>query len=46
VRFLLIHGTTQTPDGWRLLGDALAELDHDVVTTDLAEFGQDLPVTG
>jgi len=46
VRFLLVHGTTQSPEGWRLFGDALAALDHDVVATDLAKFGQDLPVAG
>jgi hypothetical protein len=40
VRFLLVHGTTQSPEGWRLLIDELNALGHSAVTTDLARFGQ------
>lgn len=46
MRFLLVHGTTQSPDGWRLLAGELAALGHEVVTTDLLEFGEDLSVAG
>ena len=40
MRFLLVHGTTQSPDGWRLLIDELNALGHSAVTTDLARFGE------
>ena len=40
VRFLLVHGTTQSPDGWRLLIDELSAIGHSAVTTDLARFGE------
>jgi hypothetical protein len=42
VRFLLVHGTTQSPAGWRLLIDELSALGHSAVTTDLALFGEPL----
>ncbi|MGB8860979.1 MAG: alpha/beta hydrolase, partial [Ilumatobacteraceae bacterium] len=38
--FLLVHGTTQSPDGWRLLIDELSAIGHSAVTTDLARFGE------
>jgi hypothetical protein len=40
VHFLLVHGTTQSPDGWRLLIDELNAIGHSAVTTDLARFGE------
>jgi hypothetical protein len=40
VRFLLVHGTTQSPDGWRLLIDELGAFGHSAVTTDLVRFGE------
>jgi hypothetical protein len=40
VHFLLVHGTTQSPDGWRLLIDELSAAGHGAVTTDLARFGE------
>ncbi len=40
VRFLLVHGTTQTPDGWRLLIEELDAIGHTAATTDLARFGE------
>ena len=40
VHFLLVHGTTQSPDGWRLLIDELHAIGHSAVTTDLARFGE------
>ncbi|MEY2523382.1 MAG: hypothetical protein QOJ66_1947 [Ilumatobacteraceae bacterium] len=40
MRFLLVHGTTQSPDGWRLLIDELGAFGHSAVTTDLARFGE------
>jgi hypothetical protein len=43
VRFLLVHGTTQSPGGWRLLIDELSAIGHSAVTTDLARLGE--PVT-
>lgn len=42
MHFLLVHGTTQSPDGWRLLIDELTALGHTAVTTDLARFGEDM----
>lgn len=36
VRIVLVHGTTQSPDGWARLTQALVELDHEVVVVDLA----------
>jgi hypothetical protein len=45
VRFLLVHGTTQSPDGWRLLIDELVAIGHTAVTTDLARFGERMSVT-
>jgi Alpha/beta hydrolase family len=45
VRFLLVHGTTQSPDGWRLLVDELQAIGHDAVTTDLARFGEGASAT-
>jgi hypothetical protein len=45
VRFLLVHGTTQSPDGWRLLIDELGAFGHSAVTTDLARFGDRMSVT-
>ena len=46
MRFLLVHGTTQSPDGWRLLVDELHAIGHDAVTTDLARFGEGASATG
>jgi pimeloyl-ACP methyl ester carboxylesterase len=43
---LLIHGTTQSPEGWGLLVEELKALGHSAVTTDLALFGDALSVTG
>jgi pimeloyl-ACP methyl ester carboxylesterase len=40
VHFLLVHGTTQSPDGWRLLIDELSKLGHSAATTDLLRFGE------
>jgi Alpha/beta hydrolase family len=40
VRFLLVHGTTQSPEGWRLLIDELQAIGHSAVTTDLARFSE------
>jgi pimeloyl-ACP methyl ester carboxylesterase len=34
---VLIHGTTQTPAGWRRLADELASREHRAVTVDLAD---------
>ncbi len=45
VRFLLVHGTTQTPEGWRLLIDELEAMGHSAVTTDLARFGEGASAT-
>ena len=45
MRFLLVHGTTQSPDGWRLLIDELRAFGHSAVTTDLARFGERMSVT-
>ena len=45
MRFLLVHGTTQSPDGWRLLIDELGGFGHSAVTTDLARFGDRMSVT-
>ena len=45
MRFLLVHGTTQSPDGWRHLISALCAIGHDAVTTDLARFGERVPTT-
>ena len=45
VRFLLVHGTTQSPDGWRLLINELNAIGHSVVTTDLARFGESASAT-
>lgn len=45
MRFLLVHGTTQSPDGWRLLIDELGAFGHSAVTTDLARFGERMSVT-
>ena len=45
MRFLLVHGTTQSPDGWRLLIDELGTLGHSAVTIDLARFGDRMSVT-
>jgi hypothetical protein len=46
VHFLLVHGTTQSPDGWRLLIDELSVVGHTAVTTDLARFGERMSATG
>ncbi len=40
VHFLLVHGTTQSPDGWRLLIDELVAIGHTAETTDLLRFGE------
>ena len=40
MRFLLVHGTTQSPEGWRLLIDELNAIGHSAVPTDLARFGE------
>ena len=45
MRFLLVHGTTQSPDGWRLLTDELVAFGHSAVTTDLARFGERMSAT-
>lgn len=45
MRFLLVHGTTQSPDGWRLLVDELGAIGHSAVTTDLAGFGERVSAT-
>ena len=45
MRFLLVHGTTQSPDGWRLLIDELVAFGHSAVTTDLARFGERMSAT-
>lgn len=45
MRFLLVHGTTQSPDGWRLLIDELVAIGHSAATTDLARFGERMSVT-
>ena len=42
VRFLLVHGTTQSAEGWRLLINELNDAGHAAVTTDLARFGDRL----
>jgi pimeloyl-ACP methyl ester carboxylesterase len=42
VVFLLVHGTTQSPDGWQLLINELNQAGHAAVTTDLARFGERL----
>ena len=44
MHFLLVHGTTQSPDGWLLFAGELTALGHEVVTTDLLEFGEELSV--
>ncbi|MEP7114378.1 MAG: alpha/beta fold hydrolase, partial [Ilumatobacteraceae bacterium] len=40
MHFLLVHGTTQSPDGWQLLIDELTTIGHTAVTTDLTQFGE------
>ena len=40
MHFLLVHGTTQSPDGWQLLVEELNALGHTAVTTDLLRFGE------
>jgi Alpha/beta hydrolase family len=45
VHFLLVHGTTQSPDGWRLLIDELGAVGQSAVTTDLARFGERMSAT-
>ncbi len=45
MRFLLVYGTTQSPDGWRLLIDELGAFGHSAVTTDLARFGDRMSAT-
>jgi pimeloyl-ACP methyl ester carboxylesterase len=40
VHFLLVHGTTQSSEGWRLLIDELSALGHSAATTDLVSFGE------
>ena len=42
MRFLLVHGTTQSPLVWKLLIDELTTLGHSAVTTDLAQFGEQM----
>lgn len=39
MHFLLVHGTTQSSEGWRLLVDELSALGHSAATTDLVRFG-------
>lgn len=46
VRFLLIHGTSQSPAGWLLFANALADFGHAVEVVDLAQFGSDLSSAG
>jgi hypothetical protein len=46
VHFLLVHGTTQSPDGWRLLIEELRTIGHTAATIDLARFGERLSITG
>jgi len=36
VRIVLVHGTTQSPDGWARLTQALVAMDHEVDAVDLA----------
>jgi pimeloyl-ACP methyl ester carboxylesterase len=45
VRFLLVHGTTQSPLGWKLLIDELTALGHSALTADLAPFGERMPAS-
>ena len=40
MRFLLVHGTTQSPEGWQLLIDELNAIGHSAVTTDLVRVGE------
>ena len=35
-----MHGTTQSPDGWRLLIEELGTIGHTAATIDLARFGE------
>jgi pimeloyl-ACP methyl ester carboxylesterase len=42
MRFLLVHGTSQSPEGWQLLINALHDAGLTAVTTDLARFGHQL----
>jgi hypothetical protein len=46
VRFLLVHGTSQSPAGWLLFANELADLGHTVEVVDLAPFGVDLSSAG
>ena len=46
MRFLLVHGTSQSPTGWLLFANALADLGHVVEIVDLAQFGSDLSSAG
>lgn len=45
MRFLLVHGTSQSPAGWLPFATALTALGHPVETVDLAQFGPDLSST-
>lgn len=41
----VVHGTTLSPDGWRLLIDELRAMGHSAVTTGLARLGERLSAT-
>jgi hypothetical protein len=45
VHIVLVHGTTQSPEGWRLLIDELVSLGHRATAVDLARFGESMTAT-